>query len=250
MFSRNAIMATLVILSLVLLKLSTTNAVAISNEKSINDVQEKNYTISGDYVILHSLIGDINVPIPEEIKTELNDRKLKNNTNGEKLFERLTLYGDSNDINMYSKMFVDFVECRDQAQIALYTGENYRNWEAFFKRNKITDTMAVRYCCNSLEFAHNAEMILAPECRNYFNLLQMFLKDEAHATCRKYEFNSPECFLVRWMYWWIPIVILLLIGLSILFVCCAMKSRRNKSYLRARQDEKKTRTSLVNGTGV
>lgn len=134
-------MATLVILSIVLFT-STTNALAISNEKnSINDVQETNYTISDNVVILHSLVGDIKIPIPEEIKEELNDRK----QNAGKQFEKLTLYSNShvND-NIHSNTFADFFECNEQAQVALSVhSENYRNWEAFFKRNSISDTIAV-----------------------------------------------------------------------------------------------------------
>lgn len=145
MFSRNAIMATLVILSIALFTSSTTNALAISNEKNINDMQETNYTIRDDFVILHSLVGDIKIPIPEEIKAELNHSRVENSQNGEKLFEKLTLYSNSKvDDNIHSNTFADFFECNEQAQVALSVhSENYRNWEAFFKRNSISDTIAV-----------------------------------------------------------------------------------------------------------
>lgn len=144
MFFRNAIMATLAILLTVLLTSSTTNALAISNEKNINDMQETNYTIRDDVVILHSLVGEIQIPIPEEIKAELNKRKAENIQNQEKRFERLTFFGNSRmDDNIHSNT-ADFFECNEQAEVALSVhSENYRNWEAFFKRHSITDTMAV-----------------------------------------------------------------------------------------------------------
>lgn len=141
MCSRKATMASSVILAIVLLTSSTTNALAFSNEKNIVDVQKSNYTIRGDDVILHSLVGDIKIPIPEEIKAELNDRS----QNEEKRFERLTLYSNSQaDNNIHSKTFADFFQCNEEAEVALSVhSENYRNWEAFFKRNSISDTIAV-----------------------------------------------------------------------------------------------------------
>lgn len=154
MFSRNAIMATLVILSIVLF-ISTTNALVISNEKNINDIQETNYTIRDDVVILHSLVGDIKIPIPEEIKAELNDRRVENSQNEEKPFERLTLFSNSKvDDNIHSNTFADFFECNEQAQVALSVhSENYRNWEAFFKRNSISDTIAVSMSLKHLDWS-------------------------------------------------------------------------------------------------
>lgn len=145
MFSRNAIMATLAILSIVLLTSSTTNALAISNENDITDVQGKNYTIRDNFVILQSVVGEVKIPIPEEIQAELNDRRVQNSRNEEKRFEKLTLFGKSRvDDNVHSNTFADFFECNEQAEVALSVhSDNYRNWEAFFKRNSISDTIAV-----------------------------------------------------------------------------------------------------------
>lgn len=93
-------------------------------------------------------------------------------------------------------------------------------------------------------------MRLSPECRDRVRLQDHVLTNaEVRFTCRQYEFYSAECFLVRWMYWWIPVValILILIGVFCCVVCCAMKSRRSKAYLKTREEEKKYRTSLVTG---
>lgn len=248
MFSRNAKMATLAILSVILFTSSKVNALAISNEKAVDDVQGTNYTIKDDAVILHSLFGDIEIPMPDDVKAVHNDRKAANNQNGEKLFERLTLFGNSENA-IRSKTYADFFECNEQAQVTLSVhSDNHRLWEAFFKRNSVSDTMAVRYCCNLLEYVDNAEMQLSPECRAAVRIQDhVMTNSEVRYTCRQYEFHTAECFLVRWMYWWIPLVVVLLVILCISLICCAMKSRRNKAYLKARGDEKRVRTSLVNG---
>lgn len=86
-------------------------------------------------------------------------------------------------------------------------------------------------------------MSLSPECRDRVRLQDHVMQNaEVRYKCRQYDTHSMECFLVRWMYWWIPIAALLLIGLGIFCSCCAMKSRRNKAYMPAK--EKK---SLVTG---
>lgn len=143
MFSKNAIMATLAILLIAIFTSSTTNALAISNEKDIIEVQGTNYTIRDNFVILHSVVGEVKVPIPDEIQAELN--RFENSRNEEKRFEKLTLFGHSRvDDNVHSNTFADFFECNEQAEVALSVhSDNYRNWEAFFKRNSISDTMAV-----------------------------------------------------------------------------------------------------------
>lgn len=94
-------------------------------------------------------------------------------------------------------------------------------------------------------------MRMSPECRDRVRLQEHVLTNaEVRFTCRKYEFHTAECFLVRWMYWWISIVTIVVVVLVFVLICCAMKSRRNKAYSRARQEEKKYRTSLVNGVSV
>ncbi len=99
-----------------------------------------------------------------------------------------------------------------------------------------------------MEYVDTAEMKLSPECRERVRLQDHVLtSSEVRFKCRQYEFHSTECFLVRWMYWWIPVVALTLIMLSIFCVCCAMKSRRSKKYQKAREEEKKFKTSLVTG---
>jgi len=136
--------------------------------------------------------------------------------------------------NIHSSDIADFFECNEQAQLALSThSENYRNWEAFFKRNSIDDTMAVRYCCNLLEYIESAQFSLSPECRDQVRLQDhvMTIAKVRH-TCRQYEFHNMQCFLVRWMYWWIPCLALILIAFGICGCCWAVSCRRNKRYLR------------------
>lgn len=134
MFFRNATMAILAVLVVALFTSSTTNAL-----DSSNDAQKTNYTIGNGTVILHSFIGDVNIPIPPEIQAELEGRVHQNN---EERSGKLTLIG--NNDNIHSKGFADFFECNEQAQLALSVhSENFRNWEAFFKRNSISDTVAV-----------------------------------------------------------------------------------------------------------
>jgi len=77
MFYENVTMATLVILAIVLLPSTTTNALAISNENNFSDVdvldvQHTNYTIKDDNVILQSIVGQIEIPIPDKVKSKLN----------------------------------------------------------------------------------------------------------------------------------------------------------------------------------
>lgn len=107
MLAENVIMAMSVILSIVLFTSTTTNAFAISNETHGSD----------DVEILGPLAGQT---------------KTQNYITGQSVFD-----------NKYSSG-PDFFECNEQAEIATspYT-ENYRNWEAFFKRNLINDTIAV-----------------------------------------------------------------------------------------------------------
>lgn len=136
MFSQNAVMATLAALVVFLL---TTNALDISSEIIIDDVQEANYTIGNNSVVLHTVIGDIDIPMPEEVKAELTRR------NEDKRSEKLTLYNHNGNMgNGHSDAANDFFECSEQAQFALSVhSEHYRYWEAFFKRNSISDTVAV-----------------------------------------------------------------------------------------------------------
>lgn len=147
MHSKNVMMAILVILSMVLFTSTTTNALVISNENNITDVdldvQHTHYTIKDDIVLLHSLVGHIGIPIPENVQAELNELRVENKQN-QKL-ERLSAFPNRNiNDNGHSNAYADFFECNEQAQIALSThSENYRYWEAFFKRNTVDDTIAV-----------------------------------------------------------------------------------------------------------
>lgn len=87
-------------------------------------------------------------------------------------------------------------------------------------------------------------MSMSPECRDQIRLQDhVMTNSEVRYTCRQYEFNSVQCFLVRWMYWWIPLIALLLIALGILCSCCAIKNRRNKGYVPPSREKK----SLVTG---
>lgn len=242
MFSRNTITTTLVVLSLFLFTSSTTNALAISNGTN-SDGQAKNYTIEGDFVVLHTLVGDMKIAIPEDVKA------LRNQKNEGKQFERLVEFGSHRPD---SNREADFFYCTEEAQLALSGhSESYRHWEAFFKRHSVSDTMAVRYCCNVLEFVDEIYSTMTPQCRGRARLEDEVL---SHAgvryTCRQYDFHSPECFLVRWMYWWIPILAVCLIVMVAILVCCLMRRRRSKEYSKTRQEEKKYRTSLVNGTVI
>lgn len=134
MFSENAVIATLAILSMVLFTSTTTNALAIPNDETANitDVDLLNthshYKIKDNAVILDTLFGQIRIPIPDGVKAQQNS----------KLMTRQGFFD-----NVHSNA-ADFFECNEQAQIALSThSENYRNWEAFFKRNSVNDTFAV-----------------------------------------------------------------------------------------------------------
>lgn len=249
MFSRHATMTVLVMLSIAFLHTtSTVNGLALSNEGNNNDVQATNYTIGQDAVIMHSLLGDIQIPIPEDIKAELNRRK-----NEGKTFERLTLFGESEFNHNYpSSRQNDFFECMEKsnAVLAAHT-ESYQSWSIFFKRNKFSDTMAVRYCCNLLEYAEILQQQLPLECQSQIRFQDKLMVDpQIRATCRQYDIHTVECFLVSWMYWWIPIVSLILIMLILMCICCAMKRSRSRAYLKTREEDKRFRTSLVNGTAI
>ena len=132
-------MAILALLSVVLL---TTGANAASAPQHITDPKQ-NYTISGDSVMLHSLIGDIRIPMPDSVKAML--REGNNNKIKKRRTRQVSFLGRPN-FQRYNLgwAFADFFECNEQAQIALspYT-ENHRYWEAFFKRNSVNNTLAV-----------------------------------------------------------------------------------------------------------
>ncbi|KAJ6639469.1 hypothetical protein Bhyg_12214, partial [Pseudolycoriella hygida] len=240
---RNVIMITLVIVCTVLFTSHGTNALAIEFETNITVSKDSNLTIRDNAVVLHSLVGDINITIPEEVLEELNNARRRNTQNGDRRFERLTLFGSNNmDDNFRSKAFKNFFECSEEAQWTLSKhSENNRYWVAFFLRNTLDDTSAVRYCCNMMEYISSAETRLSPECEDQISLINYVLTtEEARRTCRQYRFHSAECFLIRWMYYWIPVVTVLLLATIILIVCCMMKSRRSKSYEKAKQrDENK-----------
>ena len=119
----------------------TTGADAASYPQHITDPKQ-NYTITGNDVMLHSLVGDIKIPMPDYVKAELRERSLKIK---KRRVARQAWFGR----NAFSRHnlgwgFGDFFECSEQAQIALspYT-ENHRYWEAFFKRNSVNNTIAV-----------------------------------------------------------------------------------------------------------
>lgn len=246
---RNEITTMLVILSAVLLFTSSTaNALDISSEA--NNIRKRNYTITEDgSVIVKSLFGDITIPIPDDIKTEI-----KAQNDADKRFERLTLHdGTRHEGTVLRRTkYVDFVQCTDEADLALSSlAASFRDWETFFRRNKFEDTVAVRYCCNLLEYAERVYGDLSPECRGYTRLAErIMLMDDVRHTCRQYYYEGIECFLVRWMYWWIPIAALILAALVVFLVCCCMRKRRTKAYLKAREDDKHFRNSLVNGTAI
>jgi hypothetical protein len=249
MFAENVIMG---ILSIILISSTTTNALTFSNEKNITDVdldvQNSHYTIRDNNVILQSLFGQIEIPIPETVQAEINAFKAENNqTKQNQKLARLSAYNNGNLNNIHSNEFADFFECNEQAQIALSAhSENYRYWEAFFKRNTIDDTIAVRYCCNLLEYVQTAQMSLSPECREQVRLQDhVMTRSEVRYTCRQYEFYNVQCFLVRWMYWWIPLIVILILIAFGFCCCCAIKSRhRNKNYIKP-SDHVRQKKSLV-----
>lgn len=75
-------------------------------------------------------------------------------------------------------------------------------------------------------------MHLTPECREQVRLQDhVMIKPEIRYVCREYEYYNVQCFLVRWMYFWIPFLLLVLIGFGIFFGCAAIRKRRNKSQL-------------------
>jgi len=203
--------------------------------KHITD-PKMNYTIKGDNVILHSLIGDIKIPMPLDVKAAYRASREDSVKNSRRRISRQARFFSPNsniNYNIDPMVFPDFFECNEQAQIALSPySENHRYWEAFFKRNSINNTLSVRYCCNLLEYVDNAEMSLSPICRDQVRLQDhVMIKPDVRYVCREYEFYNVQCFLVRWMYWWIPFILLALIILGIFFGCSAVRRRRNKSQL-------------------
>lgn len=117
---------------------------AASAPQHITDPKQ-NYTISGDNVVLHSLVGDIKIPMPDFVKAELRRER-----NAKIKPRRVTRQLFRPNFSRYNLgwAFADFFECNEQAQIALspYT-ENHRYWEAFFKRNSVNNTLAVSTDC-------------------------------------------------------------------------------------------------------
>lgn len=140
MYSKNVLLANLAIISIIIL-LTTNLSSASAAMKHITDPKQ-NYTISGDNVILHSIVGDIKIPIPDHIKAALRERNSKNK---KRRISRQVPYNPNPNINYnFIYGFPDFFECNEQAQIALSAySENHRYWEAFFKRNSINNTLAV-----------------------------------------------------------------------------------------------------------
>lgn len=135
---------------LVLANLAIISIIVLLGAKSINAAAamhhitdpKMNYTISGNDVILHSLVGDIKIPIPAYARSEL--RKEKTTKLGHKRVPRQSPFQPNPYINYYTGVFPDFFECNEQAQIALSAySDNHRYWEAFFKRNSINNTLAV-----------------------------------------------------------------------------------------------------------
>lgn len=141
---RNFAAAILALISVVLL---TTGTDASSYPQHITDPKQ-NYTIAGDKVMLHSLVGDIAIPMPDFVKSEL--RKRSNSKLKHRRVTRQSWFGPSRG-SRYNLgwAFADFFECNEQAQIALspYT-ENHRYWEAFFKRNSVNNTLSVSLTSN------------------------------------------------------------------------------------------------------
>lgn len=118
MFSKNAVVTTLVILSTVLFASTTTNGFVISNETNNTDIDlnNKHFAIRDDVEIL-------------------NESRVDGSQNKQPLMTRTNFFDANNG---------DFFECSEQAQIALSThSESFRYWESFFKRNSLNDTIAV-----------------------------------------------------------------------------------------------------------
>jgi hypothetical protein len=91
----------------------------------------KNLTVRDGFVVLHSFVGDLKVPIPAPKELELTHGRV-----------RRDLYSHG---PMYLRDMADFFSCSEQAQYALSPfADNHRNWEAFFKRNHINNTLTVR----------------------------------------------------------------------------------------------------------
>lgn len=136
---RDIAMANLALISIVLLATGF-GAEAASAPTHITD-PKMNYTIRDDFVVLHSLVGDINIKMPDDVRAELRgeaNSKIKKRRVARQVFRP--------GFSRYNLGwgFADFFECNEQAQIALspYT-ENHRYWEAFFKRNSVNNTLAV-----------------------------------------------------------------------------------------------------------
>ena len=49
--------------------------------------------------------------------------------------------------------------------------------------------------------------------------------------CREYEFDNVQCFLVRWMYWWIPLLLIGMIVGAVFGGCFCLNRGKNKSQL-------------------
>lgn len=142
MLPTNVLLAKLAILFIIQLT-SNLSAVDASPGQLQHITDPKmNYTIKGDDVILHSLIGDIKIPMPDYAKASL--RRENSKTKRRRVVRQLFRQNPNINYNINPYYFPDFFECNEQAQIALSTySENHRYWEAFFKRNTINDTMAV-----------------------------------------------------------------------------------------------------------
>ena len=101
-------------------------------ENSISErlAAEKNLTVENGYVVIPSLIGNVLLPVPPSNELQLTHGRVKRD-----------LYSHS---PFYVRDMADFFSCSEQAQYALSPfGDNARNWDAFFKRNSINNTMAV-----------------------------------------------------------------------------------------------------------
>lgn len=107
-------------------------AAATTEDRPVSEklAAEKNLTVRDGFVVLHSFVGDLKVPIPAPKELELTHGRV-----------RRDLYSHG---PMYLRDMADFFSCSEQAQYALSPfGDNHRNWEAFFKRNHINNTLTV-----------------------------------------------------------------------------------------------------------
>ena len=143
MYSKNILfLANLAIISIIVVLTTTSVNSAFAATDHITDPKQ-NYTITGNNVILHSLVGDIKIPMPDYVKAEL-----RKELNSKTKLRRVTrqLFAPRQLRIGYGWAFADFFECNEQAQIALSAySENHRYWEAFFKRNSVNNTLAVSF---------------------------------------------------------------------------------------------------------